>query len=299
LEKSSLSGGRFFLVTVLNVVITIFEFIGGLLSGSLSLLSDAFHNFGDALSIVLSYAAHKIGGRQQTRTNTYGYRRAEILAALLNALVLLVVCIILAVEAVRRLFHPEHVQGTVMLLVAVVSFVANLLSTVLLNRGAKHNLNVRATYLHLLSDALASVGVIVGAVMITVWHVNWVDPVITILVGIYIAIESWPIVKQTLGILMEASPNLDYEAIAADIEQLPEVEGVHHLHAWQIDENNIVFSVHVNMDDLPLAEIEPIYRQIETLLCRKYNVNHVTIQAECHRGEHEALFYDQNDWRHE
>ena len=299
MEKRSMSGGRFFLVTVLNVVITVFEFIGGLLSGSLSLLSDAFHNCGDALSIVLSYAAHRIGGRQQTRTNTYGYRRAEILAALLNALVLVVICVILAIEAVRRLFHPEHVQGTVMLGVAVISFVANLLSTILLNHGAQHNLNIRATYLHLLSDALASVGVIVGALMITFWHVEWVDPLITILVGGYIAWESWPIIKQTLGILMEASPDLDYEAIARDLEQLPEVAGVHHLHAWQIDEHNIIFSVHVNMPNLPLAQVEPIYRQIETLLCQKYNVNHVTIQAECHRGEHESLFYDQNDWRHE
>lgn len=298
LEKS-LSGGRFLLVTVLNVVITIFELLGGLLSGSLSLLSDAFHNLGDALSIVLSYVAHRIGGRRQTRSNTYGYRRAEILAALLNAGVLIIISLILAVEAVRRLLHPEPVKGDVMLVVAVVSFLANLFSTVLLNHGAKHNLNIRATYLHLLSDALASVGVIIGAILITVWQVSWVDPVITILVAGYISYESWPIIKQTFGILMEASPKLDYEAIAHDLCQLPKVEGVHHIHAWLIDENNIAFSVHVNMDNLPLSEIEPIYRQIETLLCHKYGINHVTIQAECRRGKDEDLFFKQNDWRHD
>jgi len=297
LEKS-LSGGRFLLVTVLNVIITVFELLGGLLSGSLSLLSDAFHNLGDALSIVLSYAAHRIGGRQQTRTNTFGYRRAEILAALLNSGVLIVISLFLAGEAVRRLLHPEPVKGDIMLVVAVVSFLANLLSTVLLNRGSKHNLNIRATYLHLLSDALASVGVIIGALLITIWQISWVDPTITILVALYICYESLPIVKQTFGILMEASPDLDYEGIARDICALPEVEGVHHLHAWQIDENNIVVSMHVNMDNVPISEIEPIYRQIEALLCQKYNVNHVTIQAECHRGEDESLFYQQNDWRH-
>jgi len=298
LEKS-LSGGRFLLVTVLNVVITIFELVGGLFSGSLSLLSDAFHNLGDAFSVVLSYAAHRIGGRRQTRSNTYGYRRAEILAALLNAGVLVIISLVLAGEAVRRLLHPEPVKGDIMLLVAVISFLANLFSTVLLNHGAKHNLNIRATYLHLLSDALASVGVIVGAVLITVWQISWVDPLITILVAAYIVYESWPIIKQTFGILMEASPKLDYDAIAHDLCQLPEVEGVHHIHAWLIDENNIVFSVHVNMDDLPLSKIEPIYRQIEALLCHKYGVNHVTIQAECRRGQDEDLFYDQNDWRHD
>lgn len=297
--EKSLTGGRFLLVTILNVVITIFELLGGLLSGSLSLLSDAFHNLGDALSVVMSYVAHRVGGRQQTRQNTFGYRRAEILAALLNAAVLILVSLLLAVEAVRRLLHPEPVKGDIMLLVAVVSFLANLFSTVLLNHGAQHNLNIRATYLHLLSDALASVGVIIGAVLITIWQISWVDPLITVLVALYIIYESWPIIRQTFDILMEGSPDLDYEAIAQDICALPEVDGVHHLHAWLIDENNIVFSVHVNMENLPLSKIEPIYRQIEALLCRKYGVSHVTIQAECRRGKDESLFYDQNDWRHE
>lgn len=299
MEKKSLAGGRFLLVTVLNVVITVFELLGGLLSGSLSLLSDAFHNLGDALSVILSYVAHRIGARRQTRQNTFGYRRVEILTALLNAGVLILISAGLAFEAVRRLLHPEPVKGDIMLVVAVVSFVANLLSTILLNRGSKHNLNIRATYLHLLSDALASIGVIIGAVLITFWHISWVDPLITILVAVYIVFESWPIVKQTFGILMEGAPQLDYDAIAQDICALPKIKGVHHLHAWQIDENNLVFSVHVNMDDLPLSQVEPVYRQIEALLCHKYDVNHVTIQAECHRGKDEALFFKQNDWRHD
>lgn len=294
-----LTGGRFLLVTVLNVVITVFELLGGLLSGSLSLLSDAFHNLGDALSVILSYVAHRIGARHQTRQNTFGYRRVEILTALLNAGVLIIVSVILGIEAVRRLLHPAPVKGDIMLWVAVISFVANLLSTLLLNKGAQHNLNIRATYLHLLSDALASVGVIIGAVLITVWQISWVDPTITLLVAGYIIYESWPIILQTFSILMEGAPRLDYEAIAHDICALPMIKGVHHLHAWQIDENNLVISVHVNLDDVLLSQAEPVYRQIEALLCHKYNINHVTIQAECHRGQHEALFYDQNDWRHE
>ncbi|GEO68762.1 cobalt transporter [Levilactobacillus acidifarinae] len=298
-EKNGLTGGRFLLVTVLNVVITGFELLGGLLSGSLSLLSDAFHNLGDALSVILSYVAHRIGGRHQTRQNTFGYRRVEILTALLNSGLLILVSIGLGGEAIRRLLHPQPVKGDVMLVVAVVSFAANLLSTLLLNKGAKHNLNIRATYLHLLSDALASIGVIVGALLITFWQISWVDPLISLLVAGYIIYESWPIVKQTFEILMEGAPKLDYEGIARDICALPQIEGVHHLHAWQIDENNVVFSVHVNMADLPLSQVEPVYRQIEALLCHKYDVNHVTIQAECHRGKDESLFYKQNDWRHD
>lgn len=294
--QDRLTGSRFFLVTILNVVITVFELVGGLLSGSLSLLSDAFHNLGDACSVVLSFVANRIGCRQQTASKTYGYRRIEILTALLNAGVLIVISLALVVEAIWRLLHPEPIKGDIMLVVAIVSFAANLVSTLLLNHGAQHNLNIRATYLHLMSDALASLGVILGAVLITVWQISWVDPVITILVAIYISYESLPIVRQTFSILMEAAPKLDYEGIVRDLCQIPGVDGVHHLHAWLIDEHNLVFSVHVNMDDRRLSEIEPIYREIEQILSEKYGVCHVTIQAEYHRGEDEDLFYQQNDW---
>ncbi|KRN03160.1 Co Zn Cd efflux system component [Levilactobacillus senmaizukei DSM 21775 = NBRC 103853] len=294
--QDRLTGSRFFLVTILNVVITVFELVGGLLSGSLSLLSDAFHNLGDACSVVLSFVANRIGCRQQTASKTYGYRRIEILTALLNAGVLIVISLALVVEAIWRLLHPEPIKGDIMLVVAVVSFAANLVSTLLLNHGAQHNLNIRATYLHLMSDALASLGVILGAVLITIWQIGWVDPLITILVAIYISYESLPIVRQTFSILMEAAPKLDYDGIVRDLCQIPGVDGVHHLHAWLIDEHNLVFSVHVNMDDRRLSEIEPIYRQIEQVLSEKYGVCHVTIQAECHRGENEDLFYQQNDW---
>lgn len=291
-EHSLKTGSRFFLVTLLNVMITLFELVGGLLSGSLSLLSDAFHNFGDAFSIILSYAANRIGKRAPTVKNTYGFRRAEILAALLNSILLIAISAFLMLEALRRFMHPEEVHGGIMLIVAVVSFTANLFSTILLNNDSKHNLNIRATYLHLLSDALASIGVIISAALILLFEINWVDPLMTLLVSLYIIYESWPIVHKTFAILMEASPQLDFENIKTDLLTIPEITGVHHLHAWLIDENELVLSVHVNMADLPLSQTECVYLKIENILKQNYNVSHVTIQAECNRGRGTKLLLD-------
>lgn len=284
------NGRRFFIVTLLNVIITFFELVGGLLSGSLALLSDAFHNFGDAFSVILSYVANKIGKRSPNATNTYGYRRIEILTALLNSVLLIGVSIFLLIEAVRRLFNPQNVAGGIMFWVAVISFLANTLATLLLNHDSKHNLNIRATYLHLLSDALASIGVIISAGLIFFFKANWIDPLMTLLVSGYIIYESLPIIRQTFIILMEGAPKIDFAAVEQDLLQIPAIKGVHHCHAWQIDENQIVVSLHLNLEDLPLSQTEKIYTQVEQILKTKYQIAHVTIQAECDRGKGEKLF---------
>lgn len=293
-EDPDMSGRRFFWVTVLNVVITIAEFIGGGLSGSLSLISDAFHNLGDSLSIVVSYFAHRLSKRPQNEANTYGYRRAQIITAFLNALALIIVCAILVIEAVRRISHPEPINGPLMLTVAVIGLAANVISAILLSAGSKNNLNMRATYLHIMSDALSSVAIIVGGILIQLFNWWWVDPLVTIAVALYIIYESLPIIKETSKILMEGSPaNLDFDAIKADLLNLPDVKGVHHLHAWLIDENSIILSVHVNLRDMRISQAEVIYDQITNILKEKYGVRHVTIQAEASRGADEDIIYDQ------
>lgn len=295
MQNQSMTGKRFFAVTLLNVLITVVEIIGGLISGSLALLSDAFHNLGDSFSIILGYVASVISGKPETSRRTYGYRRAEILAALVNATFLIVVSVFLIIEAVKRLNHPTHINGGIMLTVAVIGFVANLVSALLLHSGSHDNLNVKATYLHILSDALSSVAIILGGLILTFVNVSWLDPLLTIAVAVYIAYEACPIIMQTLKILMQSAPNLDYEAIARDLKDLKGVNDVHHIHAWMIDEHRIIFSAHLNCDDLPLSQIEPIYGEVENLLHDKYGICHVTIQAECHRGSDEQLFSTPGD----
>lgn len=289
-SHSSVNGTRFFWVTFLNIIITVVEIIGGLFSGSLALLSDAFHNLGDSASILLGYFAQLIGKRPETERRTYGYRRAEILSALLNSIFLVVISIFLMFEAVERFAHPQPINGLVMLSVAVVGLLANLASAFLLQRGSKHSLNIKATYLHILSDALSSIGVIIGGAVITVTNISWLDPLITILVAVYICIETWPIIHQTLSILMQSSPKLNFDEIKEDITDIDGVIGVHHVHAWMIDEHRIIFSAHINLNDMPLSQVEPIYREVEDVLKGKYHICHVTIQAEVERGLEEPMF---------
>lgn len=288
--KEQITGKRFLWVTVLNLIITFVEIVGGLFSGSLALLSDAFHNLGDSLSIMLGFFAQLIGKRPETERQTYGYRRAEILSALLNALFLIIVSAFLLIEAVKRFSSPSTIDGPVMLTVAVIGLLANLISALLLHKGSKGSLNIKATYLHILSDSLSSVGVIIGAIIVTIWHIDWIDPLLTIAVAIFICFEAWPIIKQTITILMQASPKLDYDRIKQDIVNIEDVNSVHHVHAWMIDEHRIIFSAHINVCDLPISQVEPIYIKIETLLKDKYDIGHVTIQAEVGRGLDETLF---------
>ncbi|GAX04919.1 cation transporter [Secundilactobacillus pentosiphilus] len=293
-EDEHMSGRKFFAVTVLNSAITIVEAVGGLLSGSLSLLSDAFHNLGDTFSVIISYIAHRISLRDEDERNTFGYGRAQILAAMLNAVLLIVVSIFLVIEAIKRLTHPETINGELMMTVAIIGLIANLASTVLMHRGAKHNLNMKATYLHFLSDTLSSVGIIFGAAMVQWYNVVIIDPIITIIVAVYITCESWPIVRHTITILMQGAPKIDYDTVKQDLMQIDGITNVHHIHIWMIDENRIMFSAHINMRDMLLSEAEPIYHQVEELLAKKYGICHVTLQAEDLRGRGEEMILNED-----
>ena len=294
-EEKDLTGIRFCIVTVLNILITVAEAIGGLLSGSLSLLSDSVHNLGDSLSIILAFVASRISKQPSNKEKTFGYRRAEILASYINSIFLIVVSLMLMIEAVKRIFNPEKVNGLLMLIVAIVGLIANVLSAMLLHHGTEKSLNIKATYLHILSDALSSIGVIVGAVMINMYEIYWIDPLITMAVSIYIAYESIPIIKDTTNILMQAGPSMDYAEIKKDIASFPEVVKVHHIHTWMIDEHSIVFSAHINVKDDYLSNIEPVYNKIAQMLKSKYNVEHVTIQAEVALGLDSPTFMDNKE----
>ncbi len=299
MNHNQISGARFLFVTILNIIITVVEFIGGAFAGSLSLVSDGFHNLGDSASIVLSYYTHRISGRPQTKRETFGFKRAQIISAFVNSTFLMIISAILIVEAVGKLFRPEHINGKLMFLVAIVGTVANLLSAIILNHGSKHNLNLRATYLHLLSDTLSSFGIIVGGVLIQLYGWFIVDPLVTIGVATYIMSETWPVIKKTIVILMQGSPKIDSAAIQHDLLKLPEVTGVHHVHIWLIDEHSIIFSAHINMRDMKISEAERTYHPIYKLLHDKYHIDHVTLQAEVKRGRNEHFYNYNNGFGHD
>ena len=273
--------GRLLFSFALNIVITLAEIVGGLLSGSLALLSDSVHNLGDSMSLLASYFAIKIGERKANEKYTFGYKRAEILVAFINSAVLVGVSLLLLVEAYRRYRNPEPIDGPLMLGVALIGLFANLLSVLLLHSHA-HGLNVRSAYLHLLSDTLSSVAVVAGGIAIIKWNVLWVDPLITVLIALYILREAYEILRESIEVLMEASPELDLRAIKAELESIPRVKNAHHFHAWRVGEDEVHFECHLDVEDMPLSEAQKIIDEAEKRL-RKFGITHITVQLEVDR----------------
>ncbi|WP_209475719.1 cation diffusion facilitator family transporter [Thermococcus stetteri] len=276
--------GRMLFSFALNMTITIAEIIGGLLSGSLALLSDSLHNFSDSMSILASYLAIKIGEREKNEKYTFGYKRAEILVAFVNSAVLVGVALFLLVEAYKRFKNPEPIDGPLMLGVALIGLFANLISVLLLHEHAHESMNVRSAYLHLLSDTLSSVAVVVGGIAIIKWNILWIDPLITVLISLYILREGYEILKESVEVLMEASPNLNFEEIKHEIESIPSVKNAHHFHTWRIGEREIHFECHVEVNDMPLSEAQRLIDEIEERL-KSFGVTHVTVQLEVDRCE--------------
>lgn len=269
---------------VLNFGITIAEFIGGILSNSLSLLSDALHNLSDAIALLISYMAMLVGEKESTQKNTFGYKRVEILAALLNALVLIVISLYLFYEAYERLLEPEAIEGKTMFIVATIGLLANFFSVYLLHKDSKYNLNIKAAYFHLIGDTLSSIGVIVASVLIYFFELYWIDPLLTFLIGIFILRGTYGILKDTIKILMQASPeHIDISEIKTSLEQHPKVEDIHHIHVWMLSDQQVHFECHADVDqNYSIKESDEIRRDLENTLRNKFKIHHITIQMEYH-----------------
>lgn len=269
---------------ILNFVITIVQIIGGILSNSLALISDALHNFSDGISIIISYIAIKLKKKDSSYRHTFGLKRGEILAAVINSSVLIVIYVYLFYEATSRLFTPTVIEPVMMSTVAAVGLAANIVGTLLLKRDAASSINIRSSYMHLLSDSVSSVAVILGAVAIAVWKKNWIDPVLTFLIGLYIIRESYLILGEAIHVLMEgAPPQVDVEQIQKEVELFEDVDDLHHVHVWMVGENDIHFEAHVNVKDMMLSESNSLRARIEKMLEEKFGLHHITLQFECNQ----------------
>lgn len=284
-DVDNISGVKLFWVTLLNATITVAEILGGIISGSLALLSDAVHNLSDTLSIVLSYYAHRVSKKDRDIHKTYGYKRAQVLAAFINSSALIVISIFLLYEAFKRFLHPQEIKSGLMIVVAIIGLLANFISVYLLEKDSKKSLNIKSSYLHLIGDTVSSVGVVLGGIAIRLWNITIVDPIITVLISLYILKEAWSIVKKTTDILMQSSAELDYEGIKSDIEKMDGILNIHHVHTWFSDEKTIYFEAHVILENILISETQEILKKIENLLKTKYKINHVTIQFESEKTD--------------
>ena len=289
-DQVNLSPAKYLGVTVLNGLITVVEVAGGIMSGSLALISDAAHNLGDTVSILLSYVAWKIAGKEKDVRRTYGYKRAEIIAAFVNASALVAISLYLVFEAVRRFRKPETIDSNLMIGVALFGLAANFVSMRLLKKEAHGNMNVRSSYLHLLGDTASSVGVLGGGIAIRIWGLFWVDPLVTVLISLYIMRQSWVIVKHSVGILMQSAADLDYGAMQREIEAIPQVRDIHHVHTWMANEETVYFEAHIDVEDCLLSEACVVADRIEALLKKRYGIAHVTLQFETGRCSGKSFF---------
>jgi len=284
------TGLRLLITVILNILITVAEIIGGVISGSLALISDALHNFSDAISVIISYLAIRLKQKNTSYKHTFGYKRAEILAAVINSSVLVAISIYLFYEAILRFQNPEPIKGNLMIIVALIGLIANIVGTMLLKRDAATSMNIKSSYLHLLTDAISSAAVILGGFAILFWNFYWVDPVLTILIAIYITQESFKILFDAVHILMEgAPPEISIKEIQNAVEGLEEVEDIHHVHIWMVGENDIHLEAHINVPDMTISKSNVLGDKIEKLLKSKFDISHITLQFECNQCKDAGL----------
>ena len=270
------------ITVILNGIITIAQFVGGIVSGSLALISDALHNLSDVISVILAYVAHRIGLKPQTLQSTFGYKRAEILAAFINAITLIAISVYLMVEAGKRFLNPKEVDYLWMLSLGILGFVANGLSVIILHQNKEENLNIRAAYLHLIGDALTSVAVIAGAVFIWLFDVYWIDPLVTVLISVYIFIHTFKILKESVGILMQFAPaEINQKEVVSILQKIDQISNVHHIHLWQLSDHHIYFEAHLVLNcNFPVSDTQSITENAKQLLNSHFGITHTTFQYE-------------------
>ena len=280
------AGGRKGLLIAFSItaLMMLAEIIGGLLSNSLALLSDAGHMFIDNLALLLSFFAMKFATLPATDKKTFGFFRLEILAALINGVTLVLISFYIIYEAYFRIIHPQPVHGTLMLVVAAIGLMVNILGAVVLRKHRDASLNIRGAFLHIVGDALVSVGVIIGGIIIlfTEWYL--IDPILSILISLVIIYGAWALVKESVNILLESAPShIDTAAVAAEIGKVRGVREAYHIHVWTITSGVYAMSAHVLIDDQPVSRSRDILDEIRELLSEKFKVLHSTIQLECEK----------------
>jgi cobalt-zinc-cadmium efflux system protein len=281
-DKNQVSLPRLILTIILNLIITAAQIVGGIISGSLALISDAIHNLSDSVSVILAWFAQVLSRKPSTLKSTFGYKRAEILAAFINSIALIAISVYLIFEAVERLLHPMPVDAGWMFWLGLLGLIANGVSVMILEREKNKNINIKAAYLHLLGDALTSLAVITGAVLIWFFNVIWVDAVVTILIGIYLLVHTWKLLKESVTILMQMTPaDFQITEIEMRLTQIEGVKNIHHIHVWNLTDKLLHFECHLNLcKDLKVSETNIIFHQVRSILHDEFDVEHVTIQFE-------------------
>lgn len=281
-HHNGVRGDKLLWSIILNAIITLAQAVGGLVSGSLSLLSDALHNFSDVLSLIVSYVAHRLSRRKASLTHTFGYKRAEILAATFNAATLIGVAIFLIIEAIERFIDPQRIDSGIVIALSILGIVANGLSVLLLKGDANKNLNMKSAYLHLLTDMMASVAVLIGGALMYWFGWYWIDSLLTLAIAIYLIIVGWALLVESSKMLMLFTPSdINIKEIIREVHKIPGAGKLHHIHVWNLSDEELHLEAHLDCDrDMKLSEFNLLVDAIERVLFEKFKINHINIQPE-------------------
>ncbi|WP_372794590.1 cation diffusion facilitator family transporter [Lutibacter sp.] len=288
----AITGKNLLLSIILNIIITVAQLIGGFISGSLALISDAVHNFSDVISLIISYLANILSNRKkQTLQYTFGYKRAEIIAAFINASTLIVVAIILGIEAVKRFNTPKEINSDLVIWLAILGIAVNGFSVLLLKKDAKNNLNMKSAYLHLLTDMLTSVAVLIGGLLMKYYQIYLVDALLTLIISIYLIYMSWDILLTSLKILMLFAPeHIKIDEVVNEVLKVNEIKNIHHVHIWQLNDHDCHFEAHIEFkENIQLSDFDLVCEQVEEILNTKFQIHHCNLQPEFKRNDVKEL----------
>ncbi len=263
----------------INMLLTLAQVVGGIVSGSLALIADALHNFSDAASLLIAWVARRIGRQPPDHFKTFGYKRAEVIAALINLITLVIVGLYLIYEAIWRLVEPRPIEGWTVVIVAGIALVIDVATAVLTYTMSRRSMNIRAAFLHNVSDALASVGVIIAGSLILLYGWYWSDTLLTLLIAGYVLYQAATLLPQTIHILMQGAPEgISLDDVIQAMEEVKGVNNVHHLHLWQLDEHENALEAHVVIDEF--VNTEQIKQALKTVLEERFAIHHSTLEFE-------------------
>jgi cobalt-zinc-cadmium efflux system protein len=284
---------------ILTLAFVFIEAIAGFFGNSLALLTDAAHNLTDVIALGLSWYAIRLTTQPANARKTYGYHRAGILVALLNSTTLVLIALGIFYEAWRRIMNPPQVQSEILITVGLIALMINLATALLVRKGSEHDLNVRSAFVHLMGDVLSTIGAVIAGVLIYFTGANWLDPLVSVVIGFLILYNAWGILRDSVEILLESTPrDIDAIKLVDDVMQVEGVLGVHDLHIWSIAQNLRTMSAHILTDDLPISSGAEIQSQINEIVYYRYNIAHATLQLECVNCLPDGLYCEITETNH-
>lgn len=266
----------------ITLLFVVGEVTAGIFSNSLALLTDAAHNFTDVIALGLTAWAFSIARRPAHREKTYGYHRAGILVALVNSTTLALIALGIFIEAGRRFIDPPEINAGILIWVSLAAVAVNLGTALLVRRGADKDLNLKSAFLHLMGDVLSTAGALAAGIIIRFTGANWLDPLVSVLIGGLILWNAGGILKESVQILMESTPaDIDMEALIREIQAIPGVRGIHDLHTWSINQSMRTLSAHIVTENVTVMQGSQVQGEINKMLEEKFKIRHATLQLEC------------------